>query len=1224
MTLITIRQTGSINDSPNATLSFNYVGQYVITINNPFSAAEEERLEWYFERYLKFPFIESVKADQARESIKGYGRTLFEQVFGDREARAKYSTASQEGLENLCVEIIGSPEFFHLLHWEALNDPNKGPIALEVPLVRNTLKPRFIEAKAQSSPTIRLLIVTARPNGRSDIGYRTVSRPLVESMRRAAITVKIDILRPGTYEALIRQLEDVRNLHGKGYYHIIHFDLHGTLATYQQMNDRMLAGLYFFHSRYERPDCQPYEGRKAFLLFETTELGQADPAEAQEIAELLQKHSIPIAILNACQSGKQTEDSESTLGSRLLEAGVQTVVAMSYSVTIEAAALMMTELYRQLFNGTDLPGALCHARKALHDNKNRKAYYDQTIELEDWMLPVIYQNDEVQNEPPFKLRPFTSVEEIEYRMAQSKRYQAPMPTYGFFGRDLDILEIERKLLIPSEDMKRNLLLLQGMGGSGKTTLLKHLMEWWQTTGFVQEVFYFGYDERAWNLEQIMNKIAQNVLADRIDAFRALDLASQQKVLGKEMRSQRHLLVMDNMESITGSSMAIRNTLSNEEQQELKEFLAELLGGDTMVLLGSRSNEEWLAEGYGAPLRKRDVYNLPGLDEQAACDLAERVLERNVEDPMKRESYRRSTEFQKLMDILDGYPLPIQVVLANLAHQEPAGVLKALITGEAIEDSKIKDKTESIILCIEYSHSNLEPDDQKLLLCLALFSGVVVEALMKHYIERLKAQPALTSLPFDRWIEVLKEAQKWGLITRDKTRGILRLQPVLPYFLCAKLNLEPDIRQAVETAFRNHYCDVGAVLTEMMQSDLTKEKQDGQKLTSTEYENLCQALELDIKAHDSILFPFSALSNYLDATHDQKKALMMGQKVQAGLEEYPPEILKGQIGVELVGVLDYIAKCYLQLEMLTEAETTYKRALELNEQNIVFDNKTKAVTKAGICFQLGIVAQEQRHWEEAEKCYNKAQEIFIEFGEHLSQAGTYHQLGILAQRQRHWEDAEYNYKAALRIFIRLAERSSQASTYFQMGVLAGEQQKWNTAIGHYTSALNIYLESNNRYNQANVYHQMGIVMLEQKQWTEAKNYYEKALKISIELKDRAFQANIYHNLGRVAEGQEQWDQAKAYYLKSLQIKIELGDRYSQANTYNNLGVVCQIQELWKQANDYYMKALEIFVEFRDDYNIKSTLTNIAKLLHATHDSEIPTAVASIIGITREEAEQLLKE
>ena len=54
------------------------------------------------------------------------------------------------------------------------------------------------------------------------------------------------------------------------------------------------------------------------------------------------------------------------------------------------------------------------------------------------------------------------------------------------------MEIEKRLLL-----RRNLLLVRGMGGAGKTMLLHHLGAWWQTTGFVEHVFYFGYDERAW-------------------------------------------------------------------------------------------------------------------------------------------------------------------------------------------------------------------------------------------------------------------------------------------------------------------------------------------------------------------------------------------------------------------------------------------------------------------------------------------------------------------------------------------------------------------------------------------------------------------------------------------------------------------------------------------------------------------------------------------------------
>ena len=63
MTIITISQIRDKGaaDSPNATLSFDNSGQYPITVTNPLSPQEEERLEWYFEKYLEFPFLEEVK-----------------------------------------------------------------------------------------------------------------------------------------------------------------------------------------------------------------------------------------------------------------------------------------------------------------------------------------------------------------------------------------------------------------------------------------------------------------------------------------------------------------------------------------------------------------------------------------------------------------------------------------------------------------------------------------------------------------------------------------------------------------------------------------------------------------------------------------------------------------------------------------------------------------------------------------------------------------------------------------------------------------------------------------------------------------------------------------------------------------------------------------------------------------------------------------------------------
>ncbi|MEQ8541492.1 MAG: hypothetical protein RIB93_29030, partial [Coleofasciculus sp. D1-CHI-01] len=81
MTIITIREQDSTNSGFTATLSFDRRVNYPIAITDPFTPKQEENLEWYFEEWLVFPQTDTVKAEQAKESVKGYGEQLFEQVF---------------------------------------------------------------------------------------------------------------------------------------------------------------------------------------------------------------------------------------------------------------------------------------------------------------------------------------------------------------------------------------------------------------------------------------------------------------------------------------------------------------------------------------------------------------------------------------------------------------------------------------------------------------------------------------------------------------------------------------------------------------------------------------------------------------------------------------------------------------------------------------------------------------------------------------------------------------------------------------------------------------------------------------------------------------------------------------------------------------------------------------------------------------------------------------
>ena len=80
------------------------------------------------------------------------------------------------------------------------------------------------------------------------------------------------------------------------------------------------------------------------------------------------------------------------------------------------------------------------------------------------------------------------------------------------------------------------------------------------------------------------------------------------------------------------------------------------------------------------------------------------------------------------------------------------------------------KTESILKCIDYSHSNLSEQAQALLLCLAPFTGVINRGWLKQYTDQLKAQPLLAGLAFDQWQSVFEEAIRWGLLKPHEQFG----------------------------------------------------------------------------------------------------------------------------------------------------------------------------------------------------------------------------------------------------------------------------------------------------------------------------------------------------------------------------------------------------------------------------------------------------------------------
>lgn len=142
-----------------------------------------ELMRWYFEDRLEKPWLGADRERAAHGASEEYGRALWRQLFPDRRreqvARAALEADSSE------LHVAGSSRL-HAIHWELVRDPdNDLPIALQHPVIRMVLlsSAGVVNYPPPAQPVSagpRVLVVTARPDGRQDVAPTTVSGPVVE------------------------------------------------------------------------------------------------------------------------------------------------------------------------------------------------------------------------------------------------------------------------------------------------------------------------------------------------------------------------------------------------------------------------------------------------------------------------------------------------------------------------------------------------------------------------------------------------------------------------------------------------------------------------------------------------------------------------------------------------------------------------------------------------------------------------------------------------------------------------------------------------------------------------------------------------------------------------------------------------------------------------------------------------------------------------------------
>jgi tetratricopeptide (TPR) repeat protein len=1031
-------------------------------------------LAWYLEAFLEYPFSpETEHADRVLAALRAWGEKAFDALFDNREGGTLFAAATAGGYEGLLLQAWSDDARVLAWPWEALRDPKAGALAPPCGIERrlNEVPDPAPVPAGLPSDRVNILLCIARPL-EGDVKYRSIARPLVELIEKQDLPAYVHVLRPPTFERLREHLRE-----RPGYYHLVHFDGHGSYG-----GTAAPSGPHAFGAP---------EGE---LIFEDAQ-GKKDPVSAEKLSVLLREHKVPAVVLNACRSAMLDEGAEdpfASVAAALLRAGTRSVVAMSYALYVSGAQQFLPAFYRRLFERGSFVEAARAGRQQMFAERGRVCARGK-YELHDWLVPVVYQQEEgalsfaAKGEPP-----------VARRKLPKEALDGENP-YGFIGRDGAILEIERALrrAVPA-------ILVHGLAGVGKTTLARGMVEWLAATeGLGEDCYWFSFQEIR-SAEYVFNRIGEALLGPEFGAGSIEDKIDK---LIAMLTKRRHIIVWDNFEVVVGVT-EFRATLSAADRTYLKTFLQRLRGGLTKVIITSRSEEEWL----GPELRRK--VELGGMDGEETWAFAERIL-----GDLGIAIDREDKDLVELMKLLGGHPLMMRVALPRLEKQRTGELINALRSNLATLGGSGDDGLKKLYATLKLAEDVLPEDLKPLLVPLGMHERYVEG----RWLEAMGRQvdDAWTQNRIDKFLGTLANA---GLL-RDRGQSIYEMHPALTGFL--RVMAEHGTVEEVCDRWSHGFVVVMATLADILAPrELYEQRIPFHLHAANFYQALDEAERLGIGMAQAALTQglatyaqhtrsFSEATNlFLRLAETGKKAgnlkMMMGAYHQLGLVVQVQRdfvaarawYLQSLAISEKHGYELDAAKTYHQLGTIAQNEHDsaaadwYLKSLDISERH--HDEHLTALTYQ----QLGRIAEDQSDIATAGTLSCKALAIFEKRGDEHHASMAYHQLARLAQKQRDFNTAAVWCHKTLRIAEKHGDELGVAMTYGQLGIIAAEQRDFPTASACTHKALAIFEKQADEYHVAVTSAQLGVIARFEEHFEESGRWLIKGIRGFVQCNDPA--------------------------------------------------------------------------------------------------------------------------
>jgi hypothetical protein len=678
----------------------------------PLGPIEMEDLEWYLEKYYIWPIgVFQEKAKRIESKFPQWGKSLFDAAMQPLcnhvlEGWNKVSTDSDKRFSVLVDDELPdgaqtdqqrqskqAATLLLALPWELLHDGESYVMMGAEPLtVRRQLVNRKSFDVCVADPPVRVLMVSPRPEDDKAgyIDHRASAIPLVRALDTLGDKAELTILSPPTFDALESALSSANK--AKKPFHVVHFDGHGVFQK-----DIGLGGLCF-----ESPESVPaFQKRKSAIV------------NADKMAEIMNKHRIPLVFLEACQTATADIDPTASVAAALLDNWIASVVAMTHSVLVVTASRFVTEFYQALVQGERVGACMTAGQKALKLDPYRGSIFGAgKLELQDWFVPILLQ--EKEDPRLFKRLPSAVMKEIQKTERQKQMGPLPNPPdHSFVGRSRELLSLERLL------SEQSLAVIQGEGGEGKTTLAVELARWLVLTSRMDQAVFVNVERRP-DIRAMIDSMGQQLVNNySVASFGQDKWGAALQPVDLKLKENRTVIVFDHMESILPNMQGLM-TVDPQIIQDVVQLSNHVLNiGNTRIIFTSR-------EPLPPPFDKQSqICHLGRLSTTDAIQLVKEAMKQAHLMPKEMNDGSPDPDVERLVTSVNCHARSL-VLLAP--HVERLGVDK---TGDALNKLMAElhaqypdDRERSLYASVELSLQRLPEDVRQAVDLLAVFHGGV--------------------------------------------------------------------------------------------------------------------------------------------------------------------------------------------------------------------------------------------------------------------------------------------------------------------------------------------------------------------------------------------------------------------------------------------------------------------------------------------------------------------